>query len=414
MAATGIKYVYEETTRHGATITFFWRGVVKGKRHPKIQMWYALGTAEFHARYAVLLKMAEVGVYTEIQEEIASLKETKPSDKQIVVEDLPSVDLAKPKTFRWLCEQFFKSPAFKANSSTRTQYTRRRWLELMWDEPIAPGSDKKFGGYPIQGKNALTLTGLEILRDRKVKEETGKRGGVGAANNRVRGLKRVFSWAVKHQQSLGISIHNIAHDLECLIESTDGHYVWKIEQLTKYEDAHPIGTQARLALDLFQYLGVAISDVIKTSPKNVIDDTDDEGNPIKIYRENRTKRIRGKLKGVEFNVGMCPALLESIAKTNMIGEDTYLVTEYGKAYASPNSFGNKFRDWCREAGLPPECTSHGIRKAAATRAAENGATAHQLMALFGWLTLKEAQHYTEQVSRRKLGRAGVKLLAKKS
>ena len=32
----------------------------------------------------------------------------------------------------------------------------------------------------------------------------------------------------------------------------------------------------------------------------------------------------------------------------------------------------------------------GLRKAAATVAAENGATAHELMAIFGWLSLKEA------------------------
>lgn len=76
-------------------------------------------------------------------------------------------------------------------------------------------------------------------------------------------------------------------------------------------------------------------------------------------------------------------------------------------YASPNSFGNKFRDWVRQAGLPEHCTGHGIRKAAATRAADNGATHTELMAMFGWLTEKEATRYTREANRRKLGRAGV-------
>jgi len=34
------------------------------------------------------------------------------------------------------------------------------------------------------------------------------------------------------------------------------------------------------------------------------------------------------------------------------------------------------------------------RKAGAARAAENGATAHELMAIFGCLSLKEAERYT--------------------
>jgi integrase len=109
---------------------------------------------------------------------------------------------------------------------------------------------------------------------------------------------------------------------------------------------------------------------------------------------------------------MCPALLASIAACNQIGLDTYLITDHGKPFSSPNSFGTKFRKWREQAGLPPHCTPHGIRKAAATRAASNGATTHQLMATFGWLTLKEAEHYTQQANRRKLGRAGVSLMAK--
>ena len=53
-------------------------------------------------------------------------------------------------------------------------------------------------------------------------------------------------------------------------------------------------------------------------------------------------------------------------------------------------FGNKFRVWCDQAGLH-HCAAHGQRKAGATIAANNGATAHQLMAIFGWETLKMAE-----------------------
>ena len=62
---------------------------------------------------------------------------------------------------------------------------------------------------------------------------------------------------------------------------------------------------------------------------------------------------------------------------------------------------NRMRRWCDEAGLS-ECSSHGLRKASATTAAENGATVNQLMAIYGWLTEKEATRYTKSANRKKL------------
>lgn len=43
------------------------------------------------------------------------------------------------------------------------------------------------------------------------------------------------------------------------------------------------------------------------------------------------------------------------------------------------------RQWRDEAHLH-KCTMHGLRKAGATIAADNGATDEQLMAIFGWTT----------------------------
>jgi integrase len=69
------------------------------------------------------------------------------------------------------------------------------------------------------------------------------------------------------------------------------------------------------------------------------------------------------------------------------GDLTLLVTERGTPFVK-ESFGNWFREACRKAGCPG--SAHGLRKAGATRAAENGATVNQLMALFGWKTEKMA------------------------
>jgi integrase len=47
-------------------------------------------------------------------------------------------------------------------------------------------------------------------------------------------------------------------------------------------------------------------------------------------------------------------------------------------------------------------SAHGLRKAAATRAADNGATTHELMAIFGWVDIKEAEVYTRNANRKRL------------
>jgi hypothetical protein len=56
------------------------------------------------------------------------------------------------------------------------------------------------------------------------------------------------------------------------------------------------------------------------------------------------------------------------------------------------------------------CSAHGLRKAGAAIAAENGATTKQLMSIFGWLTMKEAERYTQAAERKRLAGAAMKLL----
>lgn len=84
------------------------------------------------------------------------------------------------------------------------------------------------------------------------------------------------------------------------------------------------------------------------------------------------------------------------------------MTERGQPITAPG-FGNWFRDRCNEAGLKG-LSAHGMRKAASTRAAERGATAHQLMAIFGWRTIKQAEVYTRAAERKWLAGDAMHLL----
>ena len=71
--------------------------------------------------------------------------------------------------------------------------------------------------------------------------------------------------------------------------------------------------------------------------------------------------------------------------------------------------------WPKSEGLThrggaPHGSAHGVRKAGATVASENGATETQLVATFGWDDATQAVNYVRDRGRKKLTRAGMHLL----
>ena len=86
----------------------------------------------------------------------------------------------------------------------------------------------------------------------------------------------------------------------------------------------------------------------------------------------------------------------------------YIITDHGGPFKSSASFGNWFREQCKLAGVPGR--AHGLRKAGATFAAENGASDQQLMAMFGWTDPRQAGLYTRKASRWKLAGEAARML----
>ena len=74
------------------------------------------------------------------------------------------------------------------------------------------------------------------------------------------------------------------------------------------------------------------------------------------------------------------------------------------------SFGIWFRRACNAAGCPG--SAHGLRKAGATRAAENGATVAQLRALFGWRKDQMPALYTKSADTTRLAMEAASKLEK--
>jgi integrase len=100
--------------------------------------------------------------------------------------------------------------------------------------------------------------------------------------------------------------------------------------------------------------------------------------------------------------------LKRTLEANPTGDLAFIAKEDGNPYTK-ESLGNKFKDACVAAGVL-EKSAHGLRKAATTRAAENGATTHELMAIFGWVDIKEAEIYTRAANRKRLAAQAMKKL----
>jgi integrase len=341
-----IPYVYSIPDRHGQPRTYFWRG----KGHPRIRLREAPGTAAFQARYDDLIKPVPATG--------GSLGPT-------------------PGTWRWLLTLYLGAPEFQRLKPS-TQSVRRGLLEATCTEPIAPGAKEIFADFPL---DRLTSKAIRVLRDRKAAKPH-------AANNRLKAIRYVFAWATEAEH---ISA-NPARDVALIRAPSDGHHAWTTEELERFEARHPTGTTARLALDLLMYTGVRRSDVVRLGRQHV---------------RNGWLRFKTVKTNVAVELPVLPAL-ESSLKASVTGELAFLVGEQGKPFTAA-AFGKWFRRHCDAAGLP-HCSAHGIRKAAASRAAEHEATANQLMAMFGWLSLKEAERYTRAAQRSKMASAAVVLL----
>lgn len=214
-----------------------------------------------------------------------------------------------------------------------------------------------------------------------------------AANNFLKSLRRFFKWAADPEGG------KLVADNPCIGvkllkgKNKDGFHTWTDEEIERFEKRWVIGTRERLALDLLLYTGLARGDVVRLGRQHV-------NNGVITFRMEKN---RGD--GVVYPP-VLPILAATIAASRT-GDLTFLVTERGTPFVK-ESFGNWFREACREADCPG--SAHGLRKAGATRAAENGATVNQLMALYGWKTEKMALLYTRKADRKRLAAMAAPLL----
>lgn len=205
-----------------------------------------------------------------------------------------------------------------------------------------------------------------------------------AANNFLKAMRGLFGWAlaadhVKADPTTGVKPLTRG-------ENAEGFHAWTEDEVARFEAHWPVGTRQRLAFDLLLYTGLRRGDVVRLG---------------RVHVRNGEFTIRTEKTGIVVVAPVLPQLAASIAASRT-GPETFLATERGTPFGK-ESFGNWFGKACRAAGCPG--SAHGLRKAGARRAAEEGATEAQLNALFGWADgSRESAVYTRTANRARLAR----------
>ncbi len=286
-------------------------------------------------------------------------------DYRLAVEGKPLAPAAGPKpgTLSWLIAKYVASAEWsELKPATRKQrHGFYRAMEKTAGDELLSAIDRR-----------AILAGRDRRRDTPY-----------AANNFLKSLRGLFRWAldadhVKVDPTTGIKLLAGNND--------DGFHAWTEEELERFEAKWPIGTRQRLAFDLLLFTGLRRGDVVRLGRPHV---------------RNGEFTIRTEKTGMVVIAPILPPLAASIAAA-ATGELTFLATERGLPFGK-ESFGNWFGKACREAKCPG--SAHGLRKAGARRAVEEGATESQLNALFGWADgSRESATYTRTANRAKLAR----------
>lgn len=376
------RYYYEDTDRHGKLRRYFRRRITGTAKYRKVRLREQPGTAEFLEEFAAAMAGRPY---------LRQGETPRPAPPKVV-----------ERSLRWLIEKryFRESLEFRAYDE-ETQKVRRRILSNICDESWSETDKREIGDLPCD----IPEDKIKVLVRRKAATS------IDSANAWLKALRKLSEWAVAEKL---IPVNRAAGvDLLPRVE-TGGWHTWTLEEIAQYQERHPAGTKARLALALFLFSGQRLSDVARLGKQFIrrpehIAPAMREIHPGRwlAFRQFKNRK-RAPVDVVIPMLAQLEAELTAAQDAGQLGAMTFIETEFGKPY-STKGLGNWFERRCIEARVPGR--AHGLRKAGATIAAENGATPHQLMAIFGWKTLAQAELYTEKARRQLLAGGGMGLIS---
>src|SRR6202171_2210876 len=278
-------------------------------------------------------------------------------------------------TLEWLWMLYRQSPAWTGLSLA----TRRQRENIM--KPVL----KTGGKEPLSriNKNA-------ILKGRDKRMATPSQ-----AKHFVTTMRHMFLWALDQPDKLvrvdptqGVTFKRSKNDKK------GGFPVWFEHEILKYEARWPRGTRERVLFYIYQFTGLRRGDAAVVGKQHVRDGV------ISLHTEKT---------GTLVTIPILPELQETLA-AGPLGDLCWFAKLHGGGMTK-ESVGNFFKDACKAAGIFTK-SGHGVRKAAATEAADNEATHAQLNSIFGWKGDQMASLYTESADRKRLAASAIAKLSR--
>ena len=293
------------------------------------------------------------------------------------------------RSLAWLWEQYKQSDKWKNYAPDTATRKEQRF------DKYAP----RFGHLPI---DLLDRVGVRKIRDER-------RHAPHAANTRLKDLSAMFNWAIAEGIVKDNPVRGVSKvPVKAKPDGSTGHRTWTEAEIDHFLEFYPLGTREHLAMNIFIYTGARRSDACRLGPGMV-----EDGTLTFVERKNQYKvNAAGETNPKIAVLPILPPLQESIDAyqnaTKVIGM-TWLIQRHGQPF-SPDGLSHWFIEKTHAAGLPKGLVPHGIRKAGAVICANAGATAWQLMAIFGWTNIRTAQKYTQAAEKKKLAADGLEKL----
>lgn len=276
-------------------------------------------------------------------------------------------------SLEWLIQRYRETARWQKGLSDATRRQR---------DNIFAGVIKQSGTVPYRAIERSVL-----LKARERREDTPAQ-----ARNFLDAMRGLFRWAlaaghVKTDPTVGVGNPKR--------KAGKGFVAWTEADVTSYESRWPIGTKERVWLDVLLYTGLRRGDAVRLGWQNI------KEGVATLYTEKSGELIAVTLP-----------ILPVLARTLEAGPtgDLSLICGVRRLPLSKEVFGNFFRDAARSAGVNK--SAHGVRKIAATRAANNGATVAELEAIFGWVGGGMASLYTREADRKRLAQGAIEKMNK--
>ncbi len=315
-------HLQKETNRHGKTVWF-----VRIGKGPRTRLREPYGTPAFDAEYTAAVT--------------GSPSATAPA---------PSV-----ASLQWLWDSYRQTGAW-----TTLALSTRRQRENIMLHVLKESGAKHYAAI----RSDHIVAGI----DRRSKTPA-------AARNFLDTMGGLFEWATERKH---VKTDPTAGVKGPKRKKNGGFPAWTREDIEKYRRRWPIGTRQRVWLDVLLYTGPRRGDAAIIGKQHEKDVKDPDTGIVSKVAQFKTEKS-GEL--VTVTIPILPALRRTL-DAGPTGDLTWICGAHGRPFTK-ESFGNEFSQAARQAGIKK--SAHGVRKIAATIAAENGATEKELDALFGWV-----------------------------